>query len=324
MSESLRWSALSVDDVDAWARLTDHLGSVDGTEEFYSPEDLREELEAHDVEPERDTFAVWDGDRLVGYGQLWVSESLDQDGRVRCTLVGGVHVDWRGRGIGRRLMDRLETRAAEASGERHPGKPHFLRAQGGRTDSAAQRMLAHRGYRIVRYFNALSRRVRPDGTEADLVSGVELREGVVLRRPQQEDEAAVHVAHCLAFVDHWGSIAPSAATWHEQWTSNSARGDMSTLAVNDHGEVLAYALCGEWVERELYVSLLGTVPAARGRGLGSAVLAATIAAASDSRNYDVIELDVDSESLTGAVRLYERLGFALKHTTSTMYRTPVD
>lgn len=322
MTDPLRWSALSNDDVEPWSVLTNHLAEVDGTDEVYTPEDLREELEAHDVEPERDTFALWDAERMIAFGQVFVSEALDADGRVRCTLMGGVHADWRGRGIGRTLMDRLEARASEASAERHPGVPHFLRASGGRTGSSAQRMLEQRGYEIVRYFNALTRRIEPGETVASVLGSDAVPGGVVLRAPSPDDEQATLDAHNLAFVDHWGSIPPSAETWHERWTSRSARGEVSTIAIAPDAAVLAYVLCAEWVERELYVMLVGTVPSARGRGVASAALARTIAAASESGAYDKIELDVDSESLTGAVRLYERLGFVLKHTTSTLYRVP--
>lgn len=70
------------------------------------------------------------------------------------------------------------------------------------------------------------------------------------------------------------------------------------------------------------MNLVGTVPQARGRGLGSAVLGGTIAASAESGQYTTIELDVDTESLTGATRLYERLGFTVKHTTAAMQRYP--
>lgn len=36
-----------------------------------------------------------------------------------------------------------------------------------------------------------------------------------------------------------------------------------------------------------------------------------------SGDYDVIDLDADSDSPTGATRIYERLGFTIKHTTTT-------
>ena len=46
----------------------------------------------------------------------------------------------------------------------------------------------------------------------------------------------------------------------------------------------------------------------------------TIVAAAAGGEHDVIELDVDSASPTGATRLYARLGFTLKHTQSAMRR----
>ncbi|WP_062076601.1 GNAT family N-acetyltransferase [Demequina globuliformis] len=316
MDASLRWSALTVGDVEVWERLTTHLATVDRNDEFYSAADLKEELEAHDVDPTRDTFAVWAGSALVAYGQVWISESLDERGRARCVLGGGVHADWRGQGIGRELMDRMEARGTAAASERHPDAPAFFRSDPGRVGSTAESMLRARGYETVRYFNALARPLTRD--DASLT--VDVPAGVTLRRPTADDVAAVHTAHCSAFADHWGSLPPSAQTWLERWTAASSRPDVSTIAVGPHGEVLSYALSAEWVPRELYVNLVGTVPGSRGQGLGAAVLAATIQAGAESGGYEVIELDVDSESLTGATRLYDRLGFTLKYTTSTMYK----
>ena len=100
----------------------------------------------------------------------------------------------------------------------------------------------------------------------------------------------------------------------------SARHDLSTVALSSEGEVLAYVLCGEWVDRELYVNIVGTVPSARGRGLAADALRRTISLAAATGEFDLIGLDVDSESLTGATRLYERVGFVLKHQTMAMQR----
>lgn len=55
---------------------------------------------------------------------------------------------------------------------------------------------------------------------------------------------------------------------------------------------------------------------------GGLLLAHTIEAAAASGDYDVMELDVDSDSLTGATRLYEGLGFTIKHTSDLMRKSP--
>lgn len=118
MTTNLRWTHLTADTVTQWAELTNLLAKVDGTEEFHEPEDLAEELEESGFDAVQDSFAVWADDRLVGYGQLRVSTTLDQEGRVRCSPAGCVHPDWRGRGIGRELVTRQEARG------RLPGADH--------------------------------------------------------------------------------------------------------------------------------------------------------------------------------------------------------
>lgn len=314
MSTDLRWSHLTPDMVEQWAELTNLLARVDGTEEFYDAEDLAEELEESSFTPERDSWTVWDGERLVGYGQLRVATNLNDEGRVRCQLGGGVHPDWRGRGIGRELVRRQEERAGELAGERHPGVRFFYRTSGELDGSDTRRLLTRMGYAVARYFNVLARPLPGDPlTAPDL-------DGASLVSPTDEHESPVHAAHTIAFADHWGSSPSSKESWHDYWTARSTRPQFSTLALDASGDVLAYVMAGQWVDRELYVGLVGTVPSARGRGLAAACLARTLRLAADSGEFDVVELDVDSDSPTGATRLYDRLGFTLLRTTAAMQK----
>ena len=309
---ALHWTHLTPDSVEAWAELTNVLAEADGTGEFFEPEDLAEELEESGFTPETDSWAVWDEDRLVAYGQLRIATSLDEHGRARCWLGGGVHPQWRGRGIGRELVGRMEVRARELGAETHPGAPTFFRARGELEGSDARRLLTHLGYRVVRFFNDLARPVPGDPLTVPHIEGVELI------NPTDEHEEAVRVAHTIAFRDHWGSTPGSVESWHDFWTSRSGRKQLSTLAVDGDGQVLAYVMAGQWVPRELYITIVGTMPEARGRGLAAACLTRTLELAARSGEYDKVELSVDSESPTGATRLYERLGFAVERTTAAM------
>lgn len=314
MSTDLRWTHLTQDTLEQWADLTNLLARVDGTDEFYEVEDLAEELDESGFDPTTDSFAVWAGDTMVGYGQLRVAANLDHDGRVRCTPAGGVHPKWRGQGIGRELIARQEARALEIAAKRHPGAEPFFRTDGELEGSAARRLLTHLGYAVVRYFNHLTRPL-----PGEQIAVPEL-DGVALISPTDAHESAIHRAHNAAFADHWGSTPMSDEGWHDYWTSRTQRRQVSTIAVDDEGEVLAYVNCGQWTPREIYVAIVGTVPSARGRGLAAACLARTIRLAAESGEYDLIELDVDADSPTGATRLYERLGFQLKRTSAAMQK----
>lgn len=316
-----RWTPLASEHTTAWSELCHHLAVVDGTEEFLSPEDLEEELQTPHHDPATDTWAVWDGDQLVAFGAVFVPTVVDHEGQARAYVAGGVHADHRGRGLGTRLLELAEARGLELLRQRHPGRTAYLRAGGGREGSSARELLSGRGYAAERYWNLLTRSLQE-------VPPVPAVEGVRLVSPGPDDEEAVREAHNLAFRDHYGSGPTTPENWHSSWTSRSARKDVSTIAVADgsgtagwrEGEVLAYIVVGQWVDREAYVNLVGTVPHARGRGLAAAALARTLELAARSGQYDVIELDVDSASPTGATRLYERLGFTVKHQTASMRR----
>lgn len=309
----LCWSHLDAAAVPAWADLTNLLAEADGTEEFYDAADLAEELEESGFSPATDSWAVWDGDRMVAYGQLRVGHTRDAEGRVRATLGGGVAPHHRGRGIGRELADRMERRALELAAERHPGAQSYWRADGGLEGSSARALWSHRGYEVVRYFNLLTRPLPGPSLDVPEVAAT-------LASPRTDQAEDVRHAHNLAFADHWGTAPQAPAPWQDHWTARANRMDLSTLALGGDGTVLAYVLAGQWVERELYVNLVGTVPEARGRGLAAACLARTLALAAASGNFDRADLDVDSESPTGATRLYERLGFTVKKTFAAMQR----
>jgi len=62
--------------------------------------------------------------------------------------------------------------------------------------------------------------------------------------------------------------------------------------------------------RDLHISLVGTRAAGRKRGIATALLITAMSAAR-ADGYDQASLGVDADSLTGAVRLYEHVGFTV-------------
>ena len=310
----LTWQTLSFDVVPQWTELTNLLAEVDDTDEFYDAEDLAEELTEDGFDAGLDSWAAWDGERLVAFGQLRVSAGLTAEGDARADLTGGVHPAWRGRGIGTDLLARMEPRALELARERHPGAPLLLRAQGGKQGSDAWPLLTDRGYAPARYFTDM-RRALPG-------SSITVEPDPRIRPFTPDLVEPLRLAHNDAFATHWGSTAQTPERWADTLGARSFSAASSRVLVDDGGAVLAYVLCGEWVSRELYLTLVGTVQAARGRGLARAVLLATVADAAASGKYDVVELSVDSENPTGAGNLYASAGFTPVRTQATFTRRP--
>lgn len=141
------------------------------TEEFYQEDDLREELSFDGFDPALDMLTVWDGEQMDGFATLSVPRTGDHERHGRGYLSGGVRESHRSRGLGRALMDRLGPRAATLVSERHPGVASYLRVGGGLEGSSASRMLQRRGYRVVRYYNELNRRLE-GGIEVPGIGGV--------------------------------------------------------------------------------------------------------------------------------------------------------
>ncbi|WP_147918845.1 GNAT family N-acetyltransferase [Ruania zhangjianzhongii] len=309
---TLRWETLTPESVPAWAELTNLLGRVDGTEEFYDAEDLAEELTEDGFDPAKDSIAVWDGEQLVAFAQLQVASALTHgEGHVRAGLAGGVHPDHRGQGIATAMFEQMEPRALELATSMHPGAPIDLRVEAGLETDPVRALLTDRGYAPARYFTVM-RRALPGAP----VEPVDPR-----TTPLSEDlYEATRLAHNDAFASHWGSAPISAARWKGVVTGNAARPAFARVAVDAGGTVLAYCTTGQWVDKELYVTLVGTRQVARGQGLARAVLGATLAAAVEDGGFEVIELDVDSANPQGAGALYTSLGFVPVRTTATFVK----
>lgn len=309
---TLRWETLTTESVPAWTELTNLLGRVDGTEEFYSAEDLAEELTEHGLDPAKDSLAVWDGERLVAFSQLQLASALTHgEGHVRAGLAGGVHPDYRGQGIATAMFQQMEPRALELAASLHPGAPIDLRVEAGLETDPVRALLTDRGYAPARYFTVMRRSL----------PGAPLEPVDPRTQPLTEElQEATRLAHNDAFASHWGSAPISAQRWKGVISGHAARPAFARVAVDAGGTVLAYCTTGQWVDRELYVTLVGTRQAARGQGLARAVLGATLAAAVEAGSFDVIELDVDSANPQGAGALYTSLGFAPVRTTATFVK----
>lgn len=316
---TLRWTHLREEDTEAWSQLTRLTAKADRHEEYFTAEQLREALTKPGFNPELDTWAVWDGDALVAVGSVGVQDQKRFDGRVQTNASGRVHPDWRRQGIGTEILRRSEERISELAQQRHPGEPFVFTSDGGDEKDPNRILLERAGYRLVRHFQDMQRRIQPGDTVPDL----SLREdGVAIRAPREDDYEEIRVAHNDAFRDHWGSWPESPIEWQNMVTDGTFRPEFSRIAVEADGQVLAYALTGQWDAGELYVLLVGTRREARGRGLGKAVISEVVRSAITDGSITRVDLDVDSINPSDANKLYDSLGFEIKRTWGTYEKDP--
>lgn len=327
-ADTLTRTPLTLEDAPALTALLNRADQADDLGEPAEEPSTREWLTMPGRDLAADSLAVREGDQLVAVSLADVHASLDRDGRARCQLLGTVDPAYRRRGLGTALFEHAERRAAELVAERHPGAPAVYRAGGGRdpepysdpstplTGGADVRpLLERRGYRRVRSWLSMTREL--PGAELPVTAPG----GARISAPSDEECEATRLAHVAAFADHWGSAPITAERWRTLWSSHTARRELSTVAVDEDGTVLGYAIAMEDRPGVLHLALVGTRPETRGRGLARAVIARTLDAGSHA-GYATAELEVDTESLTGATRLYDALGFTRGSVHGT-YEKPV-
>ena len=284
----------------------------DDTGEHDDAEDLAEQLVNDLVHLEHDSLAVWDGDGgLVGWATAIAQRTFRDVFDVR--LEGRVHPDRRDQGVGRALLAWQVQPGEQVHAQRHPEAPGQLTVAAPTTVRSLENLLRRARFEPVRSFVVMER------TLSDLPSAPSVDGMTVVPFDRGRDDE-VRRAHNLAFGEHYGSTQRDAHSWRIRFTGQRAfRPELSRLGVvNDR--VVGYALV--YVHdsdtratgvRQAYFGQIGVLPDARGRGLATALIAAALHAAAE-QGCATAGLDVDGDNRTGALRLYEGLGFRRRRT----------
>jgi mycothiol synthase len=303
---------LRADDAAAAAAVLAAAEAVDDTGEYPDAADLTEWWDTWDTDLERDGVAVCDpAGLLIAFASLTASPTIRDAYRVY--LDGRVRPDHRDKGLGRRLLSWSLARGTEIHAERHPEAPARLVVGVAEKMTSLESLVRRAGLQAEQWLRHMERPLT-DLPPLQPVPGIEL----VPFGWERDDE--VRRAHNAAFTEHHGSSDRDPATWQSLFTGQrSFRPDLSLLALQDGavaGYLLAYVYEADTQatgRRLAEFGQIGVLPPARGRGVASALIAAALRAAAD-RDCKSAGLQVDSDNVTGALRLYEKLGFTTART----------
>jgi len=315
LPDGLTTRSLTPDDVDAVAGLLQAAEKVDDTGENFEAEDLTEWWVNELVDLGRDGLAVCGEDGgIVAFGTALAPPTFRDAFAVY--LEGRVHPQHRRRGIGAAVLGWQLERGAALPAERHPEAPARLAVGVFETMAGLAALAQRAGLTAQRWYRLMERPLTdlPEAGTADLVPFTWDRDDEVRR------------AHNAAFTRHHGSSERDPASWQVMFTGQRAfRPEMSTLALVD-GAVAAYALVYVYDSdtratgvADAHFGQIGTLPEHRGRGLASAAIVASLRAAVEA-GCGRASLQVDSENVTGALRLYEGLGFTVRRTSVSWAR----
>jgi mycothiol synthase len=310
-------------DIEHFVRISSAGNAADGVDERASHEMLLNWF-SHarpSYDPEKDVV-VADFDGIpVAYGfTSWVDTT---DGLRDYMTRGHVHPDWRRRGVGSAILAHNEARLREVAASHETERPRFYLAFSPDSRLGAVALLAGAGYHPVRYFFDMLRPTLDDVEVPPMPEGLELRP--VSGREQLRQ---LFDADADAFQDHWGGFDSSDELF-EQWLADPDM-DPTLHVVAYDGDEIAGAVMNEinvHENRELnrQRGLLDSVfvrRAWRGRGLAAALVARSLILLRD-RGMTSAWLGVDAANPSGALRLYEKAGFAV-HTRSAAYRKPME
>ncbi|MBN1858433.1 GNAT family N-acetyltransferase [Candidatus Bipolaricaulota bacterium] len=237
---------------------------------------------------------------------------------VQVSGVAVVAIPHQGKGIGSELLGWIEERGARAV-EMAPMGCRVSLIQGlNENEAAAKALLAAHQYQSVRHFWRMSVEFAANGAlqEPRWPEGI----SVSTLDPAKDLEASLRAARD-AFRDHWGHVETPEKEALERMRhriENDPDFDASLRFLAREGSEIAgvcYARPKDGTDSTTaYIETLGVRRPWRRRGLAEALLRHTFRVC-HRRGLGKVALDVDAASLTGATRLYEKVGMHVSELT---------
>ena len=173
------------------------------------------------------------------------------------------------------------------------------------------------------WLTGLSRRLGRRATLDD-IPDAPLPDGIKIRPVRPEDHRAIFDAETEAFQDHWEATVRTDDDFRH-WMEDPDTDPSLWQVAWDGDEVAGVSINTVYTEENervgINVGWLDQVSVRRPwrrKGVGAAVIAESLRVLRD-RGIDEASLGVDAENPTGALALYERLGFT-RHRAFRIYR----
>ena len=297
------------DDAAVVAELYNMRAVADGGQPDMTAERVALEWQRESFDLARHAWLVLAPDgRLAGYEEV-MQEATDAPMR----LDGCVHPEHTGRGIGAYLLSVAEEQAWAIGGSGRKGARLVAEVTVPGADDCARRLMHAAGYEPARAYSRMQVDMPALPPSPVWPPGLSIQPFVAGR-----DEQAMYRIMTDTFADVWGYVKPT----FEQWRVGRFEGaeydpSLWLFAVDRSGSGVAPpqaeehapvgAIIGEPRLDGGWVRGLGVRREYRGRGLGLALLQHMFTEFYRRGKHNV-GLGVDSQSLTGAHRLYERAG----------------
>jgi mycothiol synthase len=310
-------------DLEGLVRLINAEAEADRVSERYSVGELNAEFRhaSQAFDAQRDVTVAVAGNEIVAYGHREWIDTRDAPLREYRTD-GAVLPDWRRRGLGRAVLAENERRARALALTHQTHRAKVLGSWSGEHQAGDIALLESSGYSVVRWFFIMGRPTLDDVPDLELPDGLEIR-------PVTPDlYNRVWGADVEAFRDHWGGHDESPAAL--QRFLDRPEHDPSLWVVAFDGDEIAGGVLNTiypteneslGVRRGWLDSVFTRRPWRR-RGLARALIVRSLDVLRQ-RGMSSAVLGVDAENPTGALGLYEGVGFVVEE-RSMAWRKPMN
>ena len=270
-------------------------------------------------DPATDCIVAERDGSLVGYARVEWADTRDGERTYATILI--VPPDTDRVTVIDALFDLAEARAAAIAAGHETDRPRILDAFAPAADTDLIAAAEGRGYAAVRRVFEM---VRPD---LETIPDVAMPAGLEVRPVLPAHLRAIWEADVEAFRDHWGWVDNSEGSW-ERFRADPLNdpalwriawdGDAVAGQVRSYIDADANARTGR---RTGWTESISVRRPWRRRGLARALLADSLRAVRD-RGMTEAALNVDAGNETGALALYESLGFAV-HRADVIFHRPM-
>jgi len=278
-----------------------------GMEESATLEQFRAQLETMpSMNVATDAFLLERAGEVIAYKT--VRRVPEVDGAIRYAHHGFVLPEWKGRGIGRAMIRHSENVLREMASQDPADAPKFFQTFVQSVQTALIHLLEQEGYTPTRYFYEM---LRPN---LENIPEYELPRGIEIRPARPEHYRAIWDSMLEAFKEHWGEedhteqdyqnwlkrphFDPS--LWHVAWDGSR----VVSMVINQ----IDATDNAQYNRQRGFTEEIATLKDYRGRGIAQALIARGLKQFAE-RGMIEAALGVDADNATGALRLYEKLGY---------------
>lgn len=270
-------------------------------------------------DPYQDMIMAEINGEVIGYSRGWWFE--EDNGPRLYALFGFLVPAWRRQGIGRAMLQWMESRLRAIATEHPPAQEKFLQSFTTQHEVGLVAMLENEGYKPVRRNWDM---VRPT---LDNIPSFPMPEGLEIRPVLPEHYRAIWDASNESFRDHWGFSHPTEADYQEWLTDKNIfqpelwqiAWDVATNQIAGQVRPFIHQAQNEKYGRKRgFTEFISVRRPWRKQGLARALIGRALEA-QKQQGMTESALGVDSENLSGATRIYQDCGFVVVK-ENTIYR----